>query len=159
MSALYDQLDEVSTKIKEDNDCTVMTLACVTGASYENAHAALEAAGRQRGEGAALEVLFTALKALGHTTRRHWSKHTLRLEVGADARVTSASPAVGDGDWSVMPTMILNMTRHVAAFRAGEVHDWSDERMVPVLDAWEIVPIRHNAPAPAPDVVYLPSYY
>lgn len=152
MRASLARLSRAAEAIGETNDCTVKALAVVTGASYDAAHEALRVAGRVYCEGASYEAQRAALRTLNHRVLRVWTPKRLLLELGSKRRQLLTTLDLAGAD---LPPLLVHMNGHVAAFQDGIVHDWTNDRKAPILEAWEVV--QNGAPLrPAPDVVYLP---
>ena len=85
----------------EDNDCAVLALALVTGASYPNAHAALADLGREPGEATERAALRAALEGWGFEVRRVYSANQLALLTGHH-RPTTGQLARDPEAWEVV---------------------------------------------------------
>lgn len=137
----------------ETNDCAVLALQRVTGLSYEACHAALQAAGRQFREGTPRNATKAALKILNWRIVHIWSPAALAATTGQRSLPTTQSVSLRNEAWQALPDMLLFMPRHVAAFRAGKIIDWSADNRIAIEAGWQVAP--QHAKAQPPEVIYL----
>lgn len=129
--SLPKQLAAKSKSYGEKNDCAVKAVAVVTNATYEEAHAALKAAGRRNGRGTPLPVIMAAVKALGCHVKfddmvNHHGRNMGRMTIN---RVPAALPK---GRWLVL------CRKHILAVKDGEVLDWTEGRRHQARFAWQV---------------------
>jgi hypothetical protein len=143
VSSIHDRAADISAALGEDKDCGVLALARVLDISYETAHMALMDAGREHSKGTPRHVTRAALRSLGFKVLRTWSPTDLALATGRPAarQIITADPMRFPGTWNHMPPMLIFIKEHVAAFRAGTLHDWTNDANAPVQEAWEIARI------------------
>jgi hypothetical protein len=150
----YKEMKAKANRYGETNDCSVLAIALVTGASYEAAHDALTAVGRDWREGTSVEAIGEALERLGFVILRTWTPARLALQAGLQRkRVTTADMGLDPDAWEDIPDMIFYVPGHVAAFKNGKVHDWTNDRTAPILEGWEIT--RKNALPKPTSVIFL----
>ncbi len=130
-------------QIGEHNDCTVIAIAAACGVPYEQAHAALAAAGRKPGKGASYFVMRTALAKLGKDVAARTAREFIATRYPKAHRVlksvTTHHPARFNKVWRDGRSYILCLkTNHVAAVVDGELHDWSRGRALQCDLIWEI---------------------
>jgi hypothetical protein len=143
LSATYLSAHEAATALGETNDCSVKALALVTGCTYEEAHEALRRCGRKNGQGVwVLQNMAPAARILGFRLRRMPIRDRLAIIQTYPERdrvlagITTHHPRRFRRAWAAMPTMIFETSEHVAAFRDGELHDWSVNNAKRVTDLW-----------------------
>ncbi len=130
---------------KERMDCTIKSIALVTGVSYDKARTALEANGRKRRCGCRENVQRKALKALGFKARRinpqtfidqYPEVHKRQLK-----HVTTHQPDRFPHVFRDGKTYLVYVPKHVLAMIDGRVHDWTRGRRKQVQTMLEILPI------------------
>lgn len=130
----------------ETNDCSVRALAVVTGEDYEAAHSALQAEGRRHRKGVNMLQIVRAAKRLGYTmvrgNRRDYVCKTVRT-AERDRRLQRGA-------------FMLEVRRHVAGMKDGNIVDWSDGRLNRIQRVWEIT--KDAAVAPAAPSQPIPTF-
>lgn len=127
-SELFNSLNRRSFELRESRDCTVLAAAVVTGATYDEAHAALKAAGRRSRRGSYKPEQMRALKALGATVEK-WKP---RKPNGGKYTVRTIGEVLHTGRHYVF------VSRHALGVLNGVVHDWTDERLHEVIEVWTV---------------------
>jgi hypothetical protein len=144
----FETVHAESKKLGERNDCTVKAITITTGLPYTAVHAELKKLGRRKGCGTTTDNMVLACRSLGfdmaEVKRGSWSAKTCRT-APRDRRLASMGP------------VILGMARHVAAYNAGEVLDWSENRTKRIRQVWTVTPIPGFAPAPVAKRAELPE--
>jgi hypothetical protein len=135
--------DAASNAKGETNDCTVRALAAASGASYEEAHAALAKHGRPYRKGP------TATWIYSHG-RRYIDCPALRkaaLDLGCSWKVLEPTEykaktmTTAARDRHLASGRFICMVRgHVAALVDGEVIDWTAGRRHQIKEVYKLVP-------------------
>ena len=114
----------------ETNDCTVKSLSISTGIPYPAAHKLLKDRGRRTRRGTHMHKVEDVLKSIGFKFERVNSAEVYR-RFGRTVRTF-------ERDIARMPTRfgILGVSGHVAAFRDGEVWDWSKGGLRRITRVW-----------------------
>ena len=138
------ECDAASNAKNETNDCTVRALAAASGASYDEAHAALAKHGRPYRKGP------TASWGFGKGGRRFIDCPALRkaaADLGCTWRVlepteyTAKTMTTAERDRRLASGRYICMVRgHVAALVEGEVIDWTAGRRHQIKEVYEVVP-------------------
>ncbi len=123
---LYRKLNTKSNEIGEENDCTVIALAIALNIQYEDAHAALELAGRKTMSGASWYTLFKAIDILDYKLD----------EVRKPEEIKTIKKA--EEYFKEKGHYILDTSKHVAAMIDGVVHDWSRGRALRVKRIFKV---------------------
>lgn len=147
-SEVFNRLHADSRAQGEDNDCTVKAISVVTGVSYEEAHAALKAAGRKDGRGTHRINQVHALASLGYKMVRIPTRSIIEAYPGVHRNlqsVTTHHPERFSDAWADMPPCLLYSNRHVSAFRDGELHDWAKGRALRCYEVMRVVKIEEDA--------------
>lgn len=108
-----DEIREIAKQHGETNsDCSVVAISDALGVSYSEAHAAMKIAGRERGEGASLNQIVSAVDLFGFTVRE--------------------APLPGKTSRTVVPAMkktqgryFVLYSRHISGWCDGQSNDWS----------------------------------
>ena len=123
----YEQLQEVASRYRETNDCTVRGIATLFGCTYGVAHRALAKNGRKHRQGARWSTLDKALTQLAERfgvtleergmpqARLQWARYN-GIETQTIARFVKSNPK---------GSYLLSMNGHVAAVRDGVLYDWT----------------------------------
>lgn len=131
---LFDHLKTESIARGERNDCAVIAIAAVTGATYAEAHRALAEAGRVSRDGSYPEIMRAALSALGWAVR-----DLMAWDVTGTASVQYREAR--DGALADAPDMLLRSPGHVAALVSGQLIDAETrDGFTRIDDFWQIVP-------------------
>lgn len=135
--------DAASDAKRETNDCTVRALAAASGATYNDAHAALAKHGRPHRKGP------PAKRVYAHG-RYHIDCPALRkaaLDLGCTWKVLEPAEyqaktmTTATRDRRLAKGHFICMVRgHVAAVVNGEVIDWTDGRRHRIKEVYELVP-------------------
>lgn len=140
MSDLYRKINARSDRWRERNDCTVKALAIATGKTYEQAHGAMALRGRNFRKGVTMSVCFQAARDLGFTEKevfcRHFSErdHYFAPDKEKAKKYRRSRWAKGKTIKSIKPFLpkrgayLIQTSTHVLCVRAGEIHDWTNDR-------------------------------
>lgn len=130
-SKLYLDHQERAQATGDKNDCAVKALAVVTGLPYEQVQRALEQAGRSKKDGTFQWQMEQAAGLLGYRMVRlpdSWHKAMIASYPGAHKGLNSLTthhPRRFKSRWKDVEPLLIHTSRHYAAFRDGEVHDWT----------------------------------
>jgi hypothetical protein len=140
MSDLYQKLKRRSDRWRESNDCTVKALAIATGKTYEQAHGALALRGRNFRKGTTMDVFWLAASDLGFTKKEVYCRffsdrgHYLSSDNEKATKYRRSRWAKGKTIKSIKPHLpkrgvyLIETSDHILCVRAGQVHDWADDR-------------------------------
>lgn len=142
----------------DDNNCSVIALAALTGRDVAEVAAILEAHGRAKNEAASYDIIEKALADLGLTPRK--------LEYADRRAIIDQYPGAGPGLKSITPHHAVRYAKrwaelglrdgliftrgHVMALRDGVVHDHQHQSMKRVVAFWLVslpAPVEAEAPA------------
>src|SRR5688572_11021759 len=134
-TAEYSQAHTVArTAFREHNDCAVIAVSIACGVTYETAHAALKAAGRQDRKGTYAHQTVKAIESLGFRVRT-WDRKELRSMIDSypgihatHKNITTHHPRRFAKAWEGSGNLLLRTQRHILACKDGTVHDWSINR-------------------------------
>jgi hypothetical protein len=123
----FNELQEVSKKYREHNDCTVKALATLFGCTYGVAHRALAKHGRKRGQGCTWTVIERAKRDLsarfGVTVSTAGEPHMLPTYAARfGVRVVTINQFMKEHPRGVY---MLSVRGHVATLRDGVLYDWT----------------------------------
>jgi hypothetical protein len=123
----FSELQEVSKKYREHNDCTVKALATLFGCTYGVAHRALAKHGRKRGCGATWHTIGLAKRDLaerfGLTISTNGAPHMLPSSAKYFGhRVVTINQFMKEHPRGVY---MLSVRGHVATLRDGVLYDWT----------------------------------
>lgn len=147
LSHAYSELTPARIALGESRDCTVVAISIVTGKTYEEAHAAMKAAGRKDGGSGYYHQEVAALKALGFQLKRVEVKDIIATYPAPHCRalknVTTYHAHRFPEAWAPYreKRLLLWVSGHVAAMKDGVVHDWSSNRALRVYKIAEVVPL------------------
>ena len=131
---LYEKLRKESDKFKETNDCTVIATSVVTGWSYKKSHEVMASdTGRQRGEGVHYGFWIT------HYMEDYGFKYDVIDLKSIIKKKGSGLTGKTVAQW--LPKrgrFLIMMSGHVAAVKAGQLHDWSADRKNRVQKIYKI---------------------
>jgi hypothetical protein len=126
----------------EDNDCAVRAISILSGLEYDTVHNAFIAAGREVGKPTPWTVITTACAALGVTLK--------------EVKAERTDPVRFPKAWADQPAVMMDTGAHVAAFKDGQLHDWSVNRAMRVKKLWTVT-VGKAAVAPAPTADKAPA--
>lgn len=121
----YKDLREKSVSLGEAKDCAVIALSVACDVPYEDAHAALELAGRQPRGSSKLSMFPVALDLLGYEwvpVKNQFKSKTVRTLEREIKTLGITQP------------LLVRVRNHVLTIKDGKVHDWSEGRCHRVLD-------------------------
>lgn len=145
-SSTFNALHTEAKAIGENNDCAVKAVAMACNVPYATAHATLAQLGRKRGKGTYRTQSHKAIEQLGYKVRI-WSQQEQRDLIMSYPKahqilrhITTHHPRRFKKVWAGMAnrTFLLFCSRHVAVVKGGELHDWTVNKAMRVLDIWEI---------------------
>lgn len=145
MSDLYEKIAKRSSYWRERNDCAVKALAIATGKTYEQAHGALALRGRNHRKGVDMFTFFNALQDLGFTEKTVYYHHAVQKAENIYYQKCEKTQEIAKkmlrSRWAKGRTMksiephlpkcgvyIIETSSHVLCVRAGEIHDWTQNR-------------------------------
>ena len=162
-TSLFNTLESVSNNMNENNDCAVKGIAIVMGIGYNEAYAALKAAGRRDRKGVHTHQITEAIKSLGGTIEQS----ILTTDSAGHLNDSSGFYHAGGPQFRTHNMTMSSVTRefptgnylvfkrdHVAGMTDGTVHDWTAGRKHRVLSVWKI---SQPAPKPAPKAHHRPA--
>lgn len=138
----YRALRADSATFNENNDCTVVAIAAVTGVPYAVAHAALAAEGRKNGRGCFKPQQRAALEKLGFKLIRlpvESVLHSYPHPYNQLKNVTTHHPERVKGFWADGAKYLFYTRGHVAAIINGVNVDWTKGRAKRVLEIYRVV--------------------
>ena len=149
MHPIYKKLEKEAKAMGDNNFCTVLAAAALTGLPYKECYEAFEKAGRVKGKGSNLIEQRKAFKSLGYKMtkfnlnkiKKKYKGHHKELK-----GLTSYHPIRFHYAWRDVPDLWLNMKAHVAAFKDGKVVDYTKTKKRRLLGAYRIVKIVKDSP-------------
>jgi hypothetical protein len=141
MTSLYNELRVDSARFLERNDCAVVAVAAVAGVSYAEAHRALEAQGRRKGQGTYMWQTENALKALGKKMTQLNLRTFIDQYPGVHRNlknVTTHHPRRFPKVFDPNKRYLFRTARHILAVMGGEVNDWTVNRAMQVVTIHEV---------------------
>lgn len=142
--AEYEQMCIERIARNEHNDCAVIAVALVTGVTYQEAHTALAAEGRDYRKGTLMVQTHNAIKKLGFHVERIplTTKIVLYPGIHKNLRnVTTHHPARFNAAWADGHNYLFHIRAHVLAVKNGVVYDWSKGRAMRVRDVYRVTKI------------------
>lgn len=129
----------------EANDCSVKAIVILCGVSYDVAHAALKARGRQDRAGCSSPIIWQAMTDLGFKVKL-WDCLDIQDKIaeypGRGKNLKSVTthhfrrfPKAWAG---CHPNLAVFVKGHILAVKNGEVCDWSVNNSRPVTNIWEV---------------------
>lgn len=134
-----------SAPLNEKRDCTVKAVAIVCDVTYEEAHAALQAAGRHCRKGCRPSVTKKAIKALGFKVVNVNPRSIIKQYPGAHGKVlkhvTTHHPRRFHKVWEqYLDQNLIIITRdHALAVKCAMTEDWSINNKLYARSIWRIV--------------------
>lgn len=156
-TAVPEEFNSAHTKGKElgeKNDCSVKSIAIITGEPYEKCLAALTKVGRPKNTGVSLYRIRLALNELGFETQLLGRSDLYRRE-GQGLRqegemrklidsypsphhnlkhATTHHPRRFAKQWESFPDCLFGTDGHVLAFKDGEIKDWSINKSLRITE-------------------------
>lgn len=145
----YAQLRSEASAVGERADCTVKALSIALDVPYADAHRAMEASGRKRGQGANNSVMERAAKLLGYRAVPIEPKALIARYPGAHKNLNSATthhPERFKKVWRDLPPMYIVVRGHALGFRDGRVHDWTEGRAKRIINMFRFEPLDERKP-------------
>jgi hypothetical protein len=129
-----ERLKAAAKEVKDDNFCSVLTLALLTDHSWNDAYAALELCGRKHRTGPKMFQIWDAFDLLGFRNDRWASKYG---DGRADCprtilTATRKAPQIG--------RFLFDSTAHVSPFIDGELVDSQQFKLNRIIGIYEISP-------------------
>jgi len=146
VSPKFSNLVQDSRMVGEYNDCAVKAIALVCDVPYAAAHAALQKHGRTTRKGTAFRAIRMAIGDLGFWLKE-WSSTDRRMLIETYPgvhknlrQITTHHPRRFPKAWAPLKDkrLLLYVPKHVAAFKDGEVHDWTVNTAKRVWMVWEV---------------------
>lgn len=126
------------------NDCGVKALSVITGLPYEQCQKALDEAGRKRKGGTFQWQMEQAAGLLGFKLVQlpeEWHKAMIASYPGAHKglqSLTTHHPRRFKNSWKAVEPLLIHTSRHYAAFRDGQVHDWTANNACRIKNLWRL---------------------
>lgn len=124
-------------KIKDRNDCTVISVAIACRVDYETAHKVMARCGRKPGHGAGREVYLKAVSMLGR-----WAYHVVdKYEAKEDREFTSRTVRTLERELYKKARgrrFMIRVYGHLLAFNGVNICDWTKGRHHHVKEIWEV---------------------
>jgi len=127
----YEDIKERSEQLRENNDCSVRALAAALGddsTAYDLAHDHMKAHGRAKGRGMRMSVIKKAFRSAGFELERVTSQY---LKAKTTLTAERYLPTTG--------TFLLVTSRHIAAYKDGELFDWSSGRRLRIEQILKVI--------------------
>lgn len=134
LSERRDALKAEAKRVRDDNCCSVLTLALLTDNSWEDAYAALELCGRRHRRGPNMFQIWAAFDLLGFRHDR-WAYRFGEGRADCPKTVLTATrkaPQIG--------RFLFDSTGHVSPFIDGELVDSQQFRLSRIIGIYEISP-------------------
>jgi hypothetical protein len=125
MNKDYDALNSVSKQFNETLDCGVIALAVSCDVSYEEAHTALELAGRKKGK-PTNRCMYVPAASL-------FNKKLVLTNKFKSRTIRTLERELDDGNY------LVRVTGHAAGVYNGKVVDWSTGRCKRIKEIYEVV--------------------
>ena len=135
MSFTFSEVCDASFQHGESNECAVKAIAIATDVEYNTVHSLLRKRGRTSRKGTFEYQWMAVLKtdiAVEVSDVTDWAKRLGAKTVRTAERVLSRRDPKG--------IYLVRVRRHIAAFRDGELHDWSQGRQHRVVQIFRITP-------------------
>lgn len=138
----YLEIARSEDRQNENNDCTVISFAAVTGQPYKTAHTLLAKRGRKQGRGLRMTLVEDALNEVGFKAERTNVRDFIDRYPSPHHRlfsVTSHHPDRFNRVWADGNNYLFVTPQHVLAVVNGENIDWSRGQALRVSYIWRIV--------------------
>jgi len=142
---LYKKLKKDAKKLGDNNFCTVLAAAAITGLTYKECFDAFEQAGRKKKQGANILVQKKAFKILGYKMVKYPIWNIKKRYKGAHKNLkylTTYHPIRFAYAWRDAPDLYLQGSKHAAAYVGGKIVDWSNDRKSRVTSAYRVVKLK-----------------
>jgi hypothetical protein len=149
-SAEFEGLRRVASDNNEKGDCAVKALVLLTGLPYAQVNQALIEGGRKPRRGTQWWVMDRGLEILGFKREKidGWIEKMIASYPGGHSRmahITTHHPRRFKKQWQGVEPLLLDCSRHVAAFKDGVVHDWTINQSMRVNNVFRIVRVEPAA--------------
>jgi hypothetical protein len=142
----YAEMVVARDEFDENNDCSVQCVAHLCDIPYAVAHAAFAKYGRKPRDGVYDKVIRSVILSLGFRIREWSASERIQMIYSYPgvhrglSTITTHHPRRFAKAWSkVAHKRLALFTRgHVAAFKDGEVTDWTINKSYAVLEIWEV---------------------
>jgi hypothetical protein len=144
-SEVYAQHLAIRAEVRENGDCAIRAMALLTGADYKTVHALAAKHGRKHGCGTTFSAKHKVLADLGFSLIRVPTSERMAIIAcypGAHKNlqsITTHHPVRFAKVWSNVGDLMFHTQGHVAAFKDGRIHDWSEGRACRVIDLYRVV--------------------
>ena len=138
---LYRSLDANSGD--EKNVCAVIAVAILANVSYDDAHRVMADLGRVEGKRTPNRLILHALRHFGCKLKRVNPQAIIAQYPKAHQvlnSVTTHHPKRFPKVWGELPPLWIRTNGHCAAFKNGELHDWSVSYTDRVREIYEVIP-------------------
>jgi hypothetical protein len=140
----YNELENKSENFEERDDCAVIAVSAVTGRTYDEAHAVLQAHGRFNSMGTFIPHMEAALKEFGFGITK-FSVASMLVEKYSTNKnihnITTLHPKKYKTRWDDGKKYLFICKQHVAAVVDGQNHDWSATKSLFVREIWRVAPL------------------
>lgn len=132
MEQQFKDMQAAAYKMKETRDCAVKAVAFSCDISYEEAHAALKAAGRKNNKGTPNHLTRKVLKQQGFKTEKYEHRAKTVRTLARELRF-------------VRGTFLVWTRGHILCIKDGKVMDWTKGRLHRITSVERVV---RNEPKP-----------
>lgn len=139
---LYDQLNLMSWRLGERNDCAVRAISIACKVPYTKVHEMLAARGRKTGKGTFRYDTMAVINQLGYHAKYIYADDMLATYPNGGKgykNITSHHPERLPGVWKNGKTYLFFTKGHALAVVDGLNHDWSKGKSLRVTSIVEIV--------------------
>ena len=138
MPYIYETMKAFSNIYSEKNDCAVISVAIVTDSNYTDTHRLFERLGRKKGGSTNMPNIIRAVNKRGYKLVCI-DKYINKIKKMKGSGVTTCTISrYLDND----KAYLVGTSGHIAAFKEGELHDWSSNRKLRVIELWEAVKVK-----------------
>jgi hypothetical protein len=140
---LFEALYEMSRKMKETNDCSVVAIAVLCGVTYQEAHAAMKAQGRKDRQGAYDFQIIRAARSFGKSIQRVEVQSIIDQFPGNHKTLKSMTTYHPIRFRKVFESMVgsymVFTSCHVCSLVDGKIIDWSNDKALRVTSMFEVL--------------------
>ena len=140
----YQAASVAASEAGDSNACFPIAIALLTDIDIATVRAAFETAGRKSGQGTPWGIAREATKALGYDLKRlpiRWRLDMIESYPGIAKtlqNITTRHTVRYPQAWAGV-NVLLHVNGHVAAVKDGRILDWSANRALRVIEAYEVV--------------------
>lgn len=131
----------------DTNACFPISVAIMTGLPFKTVNDAFLAAGRVKGRGTYVWVARQACRALGYEmVEAEWREyHEIIARYPGQHKnlkcITTYHPTRFEKAWKGIGDCLLMTATHIAAYKDGALHDWSNDKALRVIKIFRLVKI------------------